>query len=328
MSQEFDPKKIIDFNKDYYFILGINKEDLPTSSLRQNKIEISKFVEQSFRKKARTCHPDFGGSNEAFLDLVRARRIIEDPVLRKIYDQGYFDELTIDTEKLGFDIDWSQIGNYRKGSPEDTTGFSLFFKICERKDELEIIPAFFPKEEVHNYEWDWVINEKDKLVLSIINDENEVLRLTSGENLDESLPFKIYICIPRSSLTMMRKPNTVLNPDGGVLQNGDIFKVCYNDFNLLETTNLNVALDYVNNKLKEDLIKFKNNELKPNLSSINDTKWLNSEDIRKYDNDKIKEIINLRKFEFQDNQKAADFIDKISNKNTVKRIENKPDLPL
>ena len=96
MSKEFDPKKIIDFSKDYYNILGLNKETLPKGKNRQDKIELSKMLEVAFRKMARKSHPDFGGSNEAFLDLVRARRIVEDPILRKIYDQGYFDEFTFE----------------------------------------------------------------------------------------------------------------------------------------------------------------------------------------------------------------------------------------
>ena len=201
MSNEFDPKKIINFEKDYYIILGIDKNDLPKAQDRQNKIVISQTIEKAFRKMARKCHPDFGGSKESFLDLVRARRILEDPVLRKIYDQGYFEEFSISNSDSGFNVNWDKIGNYRKGSPEDTTGFSLFLQISENKNKLGLTPAFFPTLEEHNYEWDWVINEKKvKLALSIVNDESEVLRLTNGEDIDNSLPFKIYICIPRTSL--------------------------------------------------------------------------------------------------------------------------------
>jgi DnaJ-class molecular chaperone len=129
MSKEFDPKKIIDFTKDYYIILGIERNDLPKASDRQNKIEISQLIEKAFRKMARKCHPDFGGSKDAFLDLVRARRILEDPFLRKIYDQGYFEEFSVDASLNGFEVDWSKIGTYRKGNPEDTVGYYLFLKI-------------------------------------------------------------------------------------------------------------------------------------------------------------------------------------------------------
>jgi curved DNA-binding protein CbpA len=330
MSNEFDPKKIINFEKDYYIILGIDKNDLPKAQDRQNKIVISQTIEKAFRKMARKCHPDFGGSKESFLDLVRARRILEDPVLRKIYDQGYFEEFSISNSNSnsGFDVNWDKIGNYRKGSPEDTTGFSLFLQISENKNELGLTPAFFPTLEEHNYEWDWVVNEKKvKLALSIVNDESEVLRLTNGEDIDNSLPFKIYICIPRTSLVIKRNNNVVLDPNGKVLQNADIQSVSYNDYNLLETTNLETAKNYINDNFGQDLKDFIEGKLKPQNVSANETKWLDSNQIRKIDKEKLSEILNLRSFEYNVDEKAADFLDKIKVKKITKVSEDKPELP-
>ena len=328
MSNEFDPKKIINFEKDYYIILGIDKNDLPKAQDRQNKIVISQTIEKAFRKMARKCHPDFGGSKESFLDLVRARRILEDPVLRKIYDQGYFEEFSISNSDSGFDVNWDKIGNYRKGSPEDTTGFSLFLQISENKNELGLTPAFFPTLDEHNYEWDWVINEKKvKLALSIVNDESEVLRLTNGEDIDNSLPFKIYICIPRTSLVIKRNNNVVLDPNGKVLQNADIQSVSYNDYNLLETTNLETAKNYINNNFSQDLKDFIDGKLKPQNVSANETKWLDSNQIKKIDKEKLSEILNLRSFEYNVDEKAADFLDKIKVKKITKVSEDKPELP-
>ena len=330
MSNEFDPKKIINFEKDYYIILGIDKNDLPKAQDRQNKIVISQTIEKAFRKMARKCHPDFGGSKESFLDLVRARRILEDPVLRKIYDQGYFEEFSISNSNSnsGFDVNWDKIGNYRKGSPEDTTGFSLFLQISENKNELGLTPAFFPTLEEHNYEWDWVVNEKKvKLALSIVNDESEVLRLTNGEDIDNSLPFKIYICIPRTSLVIKRNNNVVLDPNGKVLQNADIQSVSYNDYNLLETTNLETAKNYINDNFGQDLKNFIEGKLKPQNVSANETKWLDSNQIKKIDKEKLSEILNLRSFEYNVDEKAADFLDKIKVKKITKVSEDKPELP-
>lgn len=328
MSNEFDPKKIINFEKDYYIILGIDKNDLPKAQDRQNKIVISQTIEKAFRKMARKCHPDFGGSKESFLDLVRARRILEDPVLRKIYDQGYFEEFSISNSDSGFDVNWEKIGNYRKGSPEDTTGFSLFLQISENKNELGLTPAFFPTLEEHNYEWDWVVNEKKvKLALSIVNDESEVLRLTNGEDIDNSLPFKIYICIPRTSLVIKRNNNVVLDPNGKVLQNADIQSVSYNDYNLLETTNLETAKNYIINYFSQDLRDFIDGKLKPQNVSANETKWLDSNQIKKIDKEKLSEILNLRSFEYNVDEKAADFLDKIKVKKITKVSEDKPELP-
>ena len=328
MSNEFDPKKIIDFDKDYYFILGLTREDLPTGKSRPDVIKTSEVLEKAFRVKARKCHPDFGGSNEEFLDIVRARRILEDPLLKKIYDQGFFEEFILSDENNDFKVDWTKIGTYRKGTPEDTIGFSLFLKLCENKSELGLIPAFFPTTNEHNYEWDFVIGEqeKTKLTISIVNDENEVLRLTSNKDVEKALPFKIYICIPKANLVFIREENSVLTPEGKTLVNGNITKAAYNDLDLLETTNLNTANSYIEKQLKDDLTKFKNGELKPTIKA-NQAKMMNSEEMKQFDKDKLSEILNIRKFIYDNDEKASDFLDTIGDKRPVFKKSVKPELP-
>jgi hypothetical protein len=328
MTNEFDPKKIIDFDKDYYEILGLQKLDFPIGKSRADVIKTSEILEKAFRVKARKCHPDFGGSNEAFLDIVRARRILEDPLLRKIYNQGFFEEYTLVNENDSFKVDWAKIGTYRKGTPEDTIGFSLFLQLCDVKKNLELVPAFFPTTNEHNYEWDFVIEgqEKTKLVISIVNDENEVLRLTSNEDVEKALPFKIYICIPKANLVFVREENSVLSPDGKTLVNGNITKAGYNDLDLLETTNLDTANDYIKNKLNKDLTKFKNGELKPTVKA-NQAKMMDSEEMKKFDKDKLSEILNIRKFIFDNDDKAAEFLENIDNKRPVFKKLAKPELP-
>lgn len=329
MSQEFDPKKIIDFSKNYYEIIGIEKIQLPTKTDRDSKVKSSKIIEEAFRKKARKNHPDFGGSKEQFLDLVRARRILEDSYLRKIYDQGYFDNFNIENIDNGFDVDWSKIGTYRKATLEDTMGFSLFFKISEMKDILNLTPAFFPENDSHNYEWDWVINGTNfKLVLSLVNDENEVLRLSDSNFIDNSLPFKIYICVPQANLNMIRKDNSILNPNGATLMNAQIQKIKYNDFDLIETTNQESAIFYIENNLENDLIKIKNNEFFTNQSQ-NDTKWIDTDKLKNFEKLQLENIINFKHFKITEDENAAKFIDDIDN-DLLEDIEvqNKPDLPM
>jgi len=313
MSNEFDPKKIIDFSKNYYEILGISQEELPKGKSRDDKVHLSKILESAFRKKARVCHPDFGGSKEAFLDIVRARRILEDPMLKKIYDQGYFEDFNVEGVGLGLDVDWTKIGTYRKGTPEDTIGFSIFLKLCERKEELDIVPAFFPDSNEHNYEWDWAIN-KTKLVLSIVNDEDEVLRLTSGSDIEESLPFKIYLCIPRANLVMKRDNQEILTPHGKTLVNGFIKQVSYSDITFLETTKLDTAMDYITNQFKDDLSDYlmgKNLEKFVDTKTPSNTKWMNSDEMKKFDHNILSQILNMRAYEVVDDEKAADFLDKL-----------------
>jgi hypothetical protein len=333
MSNEFDPKKIIDFSKNYYEILEIDKTDLPSGKSRDERVKTSQILENAFRKRARKCHPDFGGSNEDFLDIVRARRILEDPILKKIYDQGFFDEFTVENLESDFEVDWSKIGTYRKGTPEDTIGFSLFLKLCEQKEALNIVPAFYPTSNEHNYEWDFVINngeQKSKLVISIVNDENEVLRLSNSADVESALPFKIYICIPKASLCFVRDNNQVVSPNGNILTNANITKVLYNDQNLLETTNLQSAHDYLDNVLREDLDLYSKgqlNKLSKNLANVTETKWMDSEKLKDFDKSQLNQIFNVRKFETQNDEKAADFLENIDQRKIKKVVSDKPDLP-
>lgn len=307
-----DPKKIIDFSKNYYEILSLDKNDFPKGKSREDKIRISKILEVAFRKKARTCHPDFGGSKDAFLDIVRARRILEDDLLRKIYNQGYFEESKIVDDITGFEIDWSKIGTYRKGTPEDTIGFSLFVKLCQNKEKFDLTPAFFPKTNEHNYVWDLVINKKNnsKVAISIVNDESEVLRLTSGDKIENSLPFKIYICIPRANVSMVRDKDMQTSPDGKIMAHASIKYISYQDIDLLETTILEEAHNYIETKIQQDLQDYREGKIKPKKLE-NDTQWLDSEKLKEFDKQKLSEILNLKSFVYQNKENASDFIDQL-----------------
>jgi curved DNA-binding protein CbpA len=312
----FDPNKIIDFSKNYYEILGINAEDLPNGKNRAAKVECSNILDKAFRNKARTCHPDFGGTKEAFLDIVRARRILEDPYLRDIYDgKEQKPEFQNNTE---FAVDWSKIGNYRKGTPEDTVGFSLFFEIVELKEKLQIVPAFIPKSADHNYEWDFALAEqKVKLSLSIVNDEDEVLRLTDSSKMEESLPFKIYICIPRASLTISKNEGSV--------------QAAYNDYNLLETTSLNAAKEYISIGLEKDLELFRSGELqikkREEDKKNNQSNWVSGDKMKTIDKSQLDYIMKLKSFNVTPDEKAADFLDNLPSESKKLVEEETPELP-
>jgi hypothetical protein len=336
MSDMFDPKKIIDFSKDYYAILGLVKENLPLSSIRKDKVELANIIERAFRKQARFAHPDFGGSKEAFLDLVRARRIIEDPLLRNIYNQGEFIEAAIVEGVDGFAVDWSKLGTYRKGTPEDTVGYSLFLEICNRKKELELVPAFIPELHEHNYEWDFVIQNHSlniknlKLVISIVNDEAEVLRLTDGDKISESLPFKIYVCCPKVGVKYIREQNQIVAPTGRIMANGAIKKVAYNDHIFLETTLLEEAKNYLDSdKFKEDLFDFKTNGSNQDnvTKKLDENSWMNQEEMKNHDAQLLQKILKMKTFTLEEDEHGADFLEKLSEKSNRKQEEDKPELP-
>ena len=44
MSNEFDPKKIIDFEKDYYNLLDLDKDSFPSNKTRDDKVKVSKLL--------------------------------------------------------------------------------------------------------------------------------------------------------------------------------------------------------------------------------------------------------------------------------------------
>ena len=336
MSDVFDPKKIIDFSKDYYAILNLSKNELPFGSDRKSKIELTNKLDQSFRKMARVCHPDFGGSKEAFLDIVRARRIIEDPILRKIYDQGEFTEVIQNSESnSGFEVDWTKIGTYRKGTTEDTVGYSLFLSLCERKTELDIIPAFIPDNNEHNYEWDFVLNNQNqsqkiiKVVISIVNDESEVLRLTSGNDVKDSLPFKIYVCIPKVGVRYIRDDTKIVSPFGNILRNGAIKSVEYNDHHFLETTSLDEAKEYLkSDQFKLDLDDFRINGSNQKHTSKPDNTWMNKDEMKKFDAEQLGFILSMKTFVPEANESAADFLEKLGENTNSSKDLDKPELPI
>ena len=74
------------------------------------------------------------------------------------------------------------------------------------------------------------------------------MRLTDSSKVDESLPFKIYISIPKVGLVFARQSNKELNPMGNVMIHGAIQSAQYTDIDLLETTILENAHEYIENK--------------------------------------------------------------------------------
>jgi hypothetical protein len=70
MSNEFDPKKIIDFEKDYYDILGLQKLDFPTGKSRADVIKTSEILEKAFRVKARNAILTLAGLTKHFWILL------------------------------------------------------------------------------------------------------------------------------------------------------------------------------------------------------------------------------------------------------------------
>lgn len=110
--------------------------------------------------------------------------------------------------------------------------------------------------------------------------------------------------------------------------NAQIQKIKYNDFDLIETTNQESAIFYIENNLENDLIKIKNNEFFTNQSQ-NDTKWIDTDKLKNFEKLQLENIINFKHFKITEDENAAKFIDDIDN-DLLEDIEvqNKPDLPM
>lgn len=301
----FDPKKIIDFSIDYYGLLDMDKDAQLSSQdfLRQ--------LETNFRSKAKACHPDRGGDPEYFKNLLRAKQILEDKLLKQIYDSGGFpDEVQSTTV---FDIDWDQLGTYRKGTTPDILGYSYFIMLADEKEELGLTPSFIPKTNYDNYEWTFSLNAKPeaKLSISIIYSETDVLRLASGlKNTDTQLSFKIYVCVPTKQLTLKRDTATKIKyNDQVVLSLGKVSTAEFNDFILLETTSLEEADSFFENldNIKTEI----NNYLQGKKSLYRPSEqqmWLDEKEITKIDTQLYNDILTLKGVFTVHDPSAADFL--------------------
>ena len=88
------------------------------------------------------------------------------------------------------------------------------------------------------------------------------MRLSSVEKIKDSLPFKIYICIPRAALHFLREETKEYSMGGASYKlNGSLKAAIYSDINLLETTSLEEAKNYINNGLENDLSSLRDGTL-------------------------------------------------------------------
>mgnify|MGYP007100190520 CR=1 FL=1 len=165
------------------------------------------------------------------------------------------------------------------------------------------------------------------VLIKLVKLEKRSLAIEKSEllNQKESNPM---IGFGLDYINVLERPDMIFNENGKIMANGQIMGVSYNDQNLLESTSLDVTHKYIEESLEEDLLLFKDGKLNKLSSNNEKTKWLDSEQIKRIDKEKISEILNLRSFVFQNNENAADFLDNITNKNTIKRKNDKPQLPI
>jgi len=344
MSNHFNPEKVIDFNIDYYSVLGLEKGCLPKGETRTERERITDVLNKAYKVSAFKTHPDFANSNEEkeilnekFKLVVRAHTILSNPLYREYYESGGAVRPSTVEDGNSLEVDWSKVGTYREGMLEDTIGNEIFLKLSSRADELKIIPAFKPSSEAHNFEWDWVVedvfikdNEPTKLALACVNDESDVLKLTTGESLKNSLPFKIYFCFPRASLYFLREESKsfkIGDDENGMEFDlpGRLKAAIYSDINLIETTSLEEALDYIKEggQFEKDLQSLRDGTLILKQKEFdvknNQSQWLSTDKVKELDAQKLRSILISKTFFTEKNEKAAELIDQLPDKAVRKK---------
>lgn len=260
-----DIYNFIDFSLDYYELLGVDKTKLqPGKNLEQRKYN-RRVLHKAFQKQAWSVHPDRFPADqrekqsEIFKNTVRAYEILSDPQLRRIYESG--DPKDNETRELG--IDPNSLGKFRQESIENEIGTILFSLLMEHIDTPHKMKFFPYDEEYHNFIWEVGLdNSAIDLALSIVKDEDEILRLTSLEGAKESLPFKIYIFFPSAITHYEREPDTIVETANfRQVYRGKILDVKTVDAELYAGTNLDDAVEYIRSgKINEDVMKCMNGQ--------------------------------------------------------------------
>jgi hypothetical protein len=155
------------------------------------------------------------------------------------------------------------------------------------------------------------------------------MKLTAGENLENSLPFKIYFCFPRAALHFLRQENKVYTIDENTSYSlpGTLKAAVYSDINLLETTSLEEALQYIKKggQFEKDLEDLRNGNLLARQKQLdvdnNQSQWLSTDQIKQLDAQKLRSILISKTFFTQKDDKAANFIDSLPEDRVRKKAK-------
>lgn len=325
-TRRLDAKKLVSFEEDYYGILGIDPAALPSGSEVAARREAAGILEKAYQTACRRYHPDVNRTDpdaEAKFRLaIKAHTVLSDPIARRYYDsKGTDKSRTLEMDGKRYEIDWEDLGYYRQGSTADTVGYGLFFAIAERKEELGIAPAFYPELPQHNYEWDFAVPDMGvKLTISIVPDEEDVRRLTSGDDAGRSLPFKIYLCFPRACPYLIKGDDEVYKAgDREIVMPGRLVRTIYVDLELVETTVLDTAQAFVEGpgiaealcKLRDGSLVKEQEQRDREAGALN---WLDTGSLKQAEADRLKDALRHRTPRPKFDPRAADFLKRIPGK--------------
>lgn len=301
---------------DYYEFLGLTREDLPRPDSKENRILLKEILDAKFRMLAPLVHPDRGGDSEQYKILLRAVTILGDDNLRKQYDGDSESELFVNA----FNIDWEKYFCYNPDSSAAIKGHEIAENI---KTITSANILFEPTKQEHGYNWIFDLKyDNEYLTLSLVFNEKDILALTDGNDIDNSLPFKIYLYFPSSKLKMqLDYTSSVKIPNSEkYLINPKMKYVTFEDIALLQTTNYIKAIQYLQNQLLIDLEKIAKNEfIGEILPETVEKRTATAEVMRAHDRQQLEEIFAIKTPKFVENNSADAFLQNIPIK-PIKRI--------
>ncbi len=321
-----DAKKLIDFSVDYYAILGLIREEVPNGTTPAERRILSDILDRAYQNSCRKYHPDFNpgleNAEELFKLAIRAHTILSDPIARRYYDSAGKDQSrSIEIDGKRYEIDWDDLGYYRPGTTADSVGYGLFVLLSERKTELGIVPAFYPELPQHNYEWDFAVPDMNlKLTISLVPDEEDVRRLTTGCDIGHALPFKIYICFPRACPYFFKSEEEVHQVgEKTITLPGRLQKAMYVDYDLLETTTLQTAQDFISGDGVRDAIAALRDGSLQKIQQEKDQRagalnWLDTKRMKEVEAERLREILRRKTPVMKYDPHASDFLQRIGKK--------------
>ncbi len=271
-------------NELYLTFLEIDEQMIPQKKDKVDKQELYKLVENQFRMLARKLHPDYGGSEKDFKFLLECKS--------KLLTENSSES------SLAFKIDDNKFASFDKNSLASKLGNQLFELLSSWQDELNIKAVFKPTSNEHEYEWIFKISPSNEtLSLNVQNLSDELAELSSSIHNDDSLSVLVCLFVPSNKLA-----TTNVAYDNSML-------LTFNDVILIESSNAKDISNYFSDKqnLINDLEKIKNGTFVSRNN--NELKTKKTEEAIEKDKKLIKYLENIKLFNTEFDEKAADFLE-------------------
>jgi hypothetical protein len=271
-------------NELYLTFLEIDEQMIPQKKDKVDKQELYKLVENQFRMLARKLHPDYGGSEKDFKFLLECKS--------KLLTENSSES------SLAFKIDDNKFASFDKNSLASKLGNQLFELLSSWQDELNIKAVFKPTSNEHEYEWIFKISPSNEtLSLNVQNLSDELAELSSSIHNDDSLSVLVCLFIPSNKLA-----TTNVAYDNSML-------LTFSDKILIESSNAKDISNYFSEKqnLINDLEKIKNGTFVSRNN--NELKIKKTEEAIEKDKKLIKYLENIKLFNTEFDEKAADFLE-------------------